>query len=58
MTGLKGVYSNHGYGFMAQITVMYKKKYLGNFEDPLVAARAYDSAALKHFGEFAVINGV
>lgn len=30
--------------------------YLGVFTDPAAAARAYDAAALLHFGEFACIN--
>jgi hypothetical protein len=29
---------------------------LGCYTDPVVAARAYDAAALKYFGEFAMTN--
>ena len=34
------------------------KIYLGHFATPLEAARAYNEAALKHFGEFAFLNEV
>jgi hypothetical protein len=40
----------------AQITVNYKKKHLGYFDDPYQAAEAYDQAALRHHGEFARTN--
>lgn len=33
-----------------------KQLYLGVFTDPAAAARAYDTAALLHFGEFACVN--
>lgn len=42
----------------ASIRVDYKKKFLGLFVNEEDAARTYDEAALKYFGEFARINGV
>lgn len=42
--------------WVAQLTNKGKTYYLGSFVDPTEAAKAYDSAALKHFGEFARTN--
>lgn len=43
--------------WQAQIKIASgKSMYLGIFENELDAARAYDSAALEHFGEFAATN--
>ncbi len=33
-----------------------RQLYLGVFTDPVIAAKAYDAAALRHFGEFACLN--
>jgi hypothetical protein len=33
-----------------------RKMYLGVFTDAVVAAHAYDAAAIKYFGEFASLN--
>lgn len=53
----KGVtYNKINQNWNAQIKILYKKKHLGSFATIEEAARAYDSAAKKHFGEFAKLN--
>jgi hypothetical protein len=42
----------------AQITVNYKHKGLGAFHSEHDAARAYNEAAVQHFGEFAFLNPI
>lgn len=56
-SGYKGVFWNQG-KWMTQIKVDGKVIYLGYYDDPKEAARAYNKAALKYHGEFAVLNEV
>lgn len=42
----------------AKILFDGKQRHLGTFEDEAAAARAYDAAAVKRFGEFARVNRV
>ncbi len=52
-SGFKGVsWYKRRHKWRAQI----RSKYLGCFADAADAARAYNEAALKHYGEFAVLN--
>lgn len=57
-SGFKGVYRNgtNKKPWTAQICVSYKTMYLGRFDNPEDAAKEYDRAAIKHFGEFARLN--
>ncbi len=56
-SGLKGVsWHNRDSIFRARIGINRKEKHLGFFHDPLDAAKAYDTAAIKYFGEFACTN--
>jgi hypothetical protein len=56
-SGYKGVTKRRGM-FCARITVNGVRRHLGEFSDPIDAARAYDLAAIQNFGEFARLNGV
>ncbi len=40
----------------ATIGLNHKKIYLGNFKDEIKAAKAYDTAAKKYYGQFAYLN--
>lgn len=54
-TGFKGV-SPHLGAYLATICVQSKKVHVGRFSNPVDAARAYDAAAIKYFGDFARVN--
>lgn len=56
-SGAKGVYWDKSRDkWTAEITVNYKKKYLGRFNDKNDAALAYDVAAKRYFGQSAFLN--
>lgn len=54
-SGYKGVYS-HGDRWRAQITKDQRRHHLGLFVTPEEAARAYNEAAVRLFGEYAHLN--
>lgn len=56
-SGFKGVHWVEHYNtWRVLMTVDGEKKFLGNFSDPVEAARVYDRAALKYYGEFVYTN--
>lgn len=57
ISGFKGVTLRYG-KWIAQITVDRKRLYIGAFEEPELAALAYNDYARELFGEFAVLNEV
>jgi hypothetical protein len=46
------------YGWIAQIQKNKKKMYLGYFKNEIDAAKAYNDAAIRMFGEFANLNKI
>lgn len=58
-SGYKGVsYYKRRNKYIAAIKVNYKKIFLGYFTDVVDAAKAYNEAAKKYFGEYAYLNKV
>ena len=56
---LKGItFHNKNQKWVAQIVVDGNVNYLGSFKNESAAAQAYNEAAIKHFGEFALINKI
>jgi len=56
-SGYKGVWPHNGH-WRSGIKVNGQRIHLGVFTDPIEAARAYDEAAIEHFGEFACTNDI
>lgn len=54
-SGFKGV-RKHGNRWQSVIKVDNKTVVIGSYEDKIEAAKAYDEAAIKYFGEFACTN--
>lgn len=58
-SGYKGVvWHKASNKWLAKITVNKIVKYLGIFENKDMAAKAYNNAAIKYFGEFALLNEI
>lgn len=56
-TGYKGVFWQKSRGkYLVQIKTETQRIHIGRFSDPIEAAKAYDAAAIKHFGPFAQLN--
>ena len=56
-TGFRGVADRKG-SYTAQITVHSKQIGLGTYSDPVSAAIAYNEAASRYFGAFAMLNEI
>jgi len=57
VSGFKGVFRRSGRKkWNVQIKANGKRKFLGRFDSPIEAAKVYDKAAKKLFGEFARLN--
>jgi len=58
-SGYKGVtFHKRNKKYQAQIVINNKQKHLGTFKEIEDAARAYNAAAIKYHGEFAVLNNI
>lgn len=58
MSPYRGIFKVPSGNWRSQIRINRKMEYLGTFPSPEDAARAYNSAALKQYGEFAILNDV
>jgi hypothetical protein len=59
ITGFKGVhYRKDSNKFRAKIEIDKKVMYLGYFDNAKLAAKAYNDAAIKYYGEFARLNNL
>ena len=57
VSGFKGVYPRYRRGKTTyEVYVLRPRTFIGAFADPLAAAKAYDEAATRHYGEFAFLN--
>ena len=59
ISGYKGVSLCRGYKskkWLAYITINQKQRHIGRYATKVEAARAYNEAAKKYFGEFAYLN--
>ena len=54
--GVDFVSANGGKCWRVRIRVNGKRIYLGSFKDEIEAAKVYDIAAKKYYGEFAALN--
>jgi len=57
-SGFKGVFLRKSGKYRAGIRFNQKLIHLGTFVDKIDAAKAYNDAAIKYFGEFAYLNDV
>lgn len=55
-TGFKGVSKKYDRFYIAQASLDDKNVYLGFYDCPIKAAKAYDEFAIKNYGEFARTN--
>lgn len=54
-SGYRGVHIVQ-WGYQASVSINGKRTHIAYSKDPLVCAKAYDEAAKKHYGEFAMLN--
>jgi hypothetical protein len=57
-TGYRGVRETRSGRYEARVNVRGENVYRELFDDPVEAAKAYNTAASKHHGEFAILNEI